>query len=275
MTTLATKFRNVTLARANHPLSDEEIRRVAPSVFADDKHDSRSGRYTHIPTIEVLNGLRKEGFEPFMACQARVRDQSRLGYAKHMLRLRHASRIESDEANEIVLVNSHDGTSSYQMLAGVFCFVCQNGIIVGDTVDDLRVSHRGDVVGQVIEGAYRILDDFERVDDSRASMKSLELSSGERQAFARAAMQLRWEDPIKAPVTEDQILSPRRAEDLSGNLWTTFNVVQENLVRGGLRGRNRQGKRATTRPIQGIDGNVALNRALWTLAEEMKRLKAA
>ena len=166
MTTL-TKFRNVSLARSNRPLSDEEIRRVAPSVFADGKHDSRSGRYTHIPTIEVLNGLRREGFEPFMACQARVRDESRLGYAKHMLRLRHASRIESDEANEIVLINSHDGTSSYQMLAGVFRFVCQNGMVVGETVEDLRIPHRGDVVGQVIEGAYRILDDFERVDESR------------------------------------------------------------------------------------------------------------
>jgi len=274
MTTL-TKFRNVSLARSNRPLSDEEIRRVAPSVFADGKHDSRSGRYTHIPTIEVLNGLRREGFEPFMACQARVRDESRLGYAKHMLRLRHASRIESDEANEIVLINSHDGTSSYQMLAGVFRFVCQNGMVVGETVEDLRIPHRGDVVGQVIEGAYRILDDFERVDESRETMKATHLERGEQIAFARAAMRLRWENPDQAPVTEEQVVVPRRAADLSSDLWSTFNVVQENLVRGGLYGRNKKRKRVTTRPIQGIDGNVALNRALWTLAEEMKRLKAA
>lgn len=35
-----------------------------------------------------------------------------------MIRLRHASQIEGREANEIILLNSHDGTSSYQMLAG-------------------------------------------------------------------------------------------------------------------------------------------------------------
>jgi hypothetical protein len=29
-----------------------------------------------------------------------------------------------------------------------------------------------------------------------------------------------------------------------------------------------------TRPVQGIDRGVSLNRALWMLAEEMRKLKA-
>jgi len=275
MNQLATRFGRVNYARAPYPLSDHEIREVAPSVFAEGKHGSRSDRYTHIPTSEVLAGLRREGFQPFMVCQAKVRAGDRIGYAKHMIRLRHAGQIEGEEANEIVLINSHDGTSSYQMLAGVFRFVCQNGMVVGETVDDLRIPHRGDVVGQVIEGAWRVLDDFERVDASRQTMKATNLERGEQIAFARAAMQLRWEDSDQAPVTEGQVIVPRRAADLSSDLWSTFNVVQENLVRGGLHGHNKKRKRVTTRPIQGIDGNIALNRALWTLAEEMQRLKAA
>ncbi|MGF6755119.1 hypothetical protein P3T16_002514 [Paraburkholderia sp. GAS42] len=62
-----------------------------------------------------------------MVCQTRVRHDDRREYTKHMLRLRHAKQITGDEANEIVLLNSHDGMSSYQMLAGVLRFVCQNG----------------------------------------------------------------------------------------------------------------------------------------------------
>src|SRR5690606_28561838 len=72
-------------------------------------------------------------------------------HTKHMLRLRHASQINGAEANEIVLLNSHDGTSSYQMLAGMFRFVCSNGLVCGDTVADVRVPHKGDVSGHVIE----------------------------------------------------------------------------------------------------------------------------
>ncbi|MDP1007938.1 DUF932 domain-containing protein, partial [Klebsiella pneumoniae] len=78
-----------------------------------------------------------------------------------------ASQINGDEANEIILLNSHDGTSSYQMLAGMFRFVCHNGLVCGDTTADIRVPHKGDVVSQVIEGAYGVLDGFERVQNAR------------------------------------------------------------------------------------------------------------
>ena len=48
------------------PLADDQIRAVAPSIFAEDAHDSRSERYAYIPTSNVLTQLRKNGFQPFM-----------------------------------------------------------------------------------------------------------------------------------------------------------------------------------------------------------------
>ena len=90
---LASRFRNATGTRADRPLSDEEIRAVAPSIFAEAAHESRSSRYTYIPTIDVLNGLRREGFQPFMACQTRVRDDGKREHTKHMIRLRHADLL--------------------------------------------------------------------------------------------------------------------------------------------------------------------------------------
>lgn len=112
-------FRSPSL-RSDYPLSDDQIHRVAPSIFADAPHESRSQRYAYIPTAAVLTELRKEGFQPFMVTQTRVRDEGKREHTKHMIRLRHASQINGAEANEIVLLNSHDGTSSYQMLAGMF-----------------------------------------------------------------------------------------------------------------------------------------------------------
>lgn len=47
---------------------------------------------------------------------------------------------------------------------------------------------------------------------------------------------------------------------------------QENLLKGGLSGRTAQGKRTQTRPVNGIDGDVKLNRALWVMAENMLNL---
>jgi hypothetical protein len=50
--------------------------------------------------------------------------------------------------------------------------------------------------------------------------------------------------------------------------------VQENALRGGQPGRTAQGKRLHTRPVASIDRSVSLNRALWVLAEEMRKIKA-
>ena len=161
------------MLRADSPLSDDQIRSVAPSIFADGKHESRSERYTYIPTIDVLRGLRNEGFQPFMICQTRVRDQGKRYYTKHMLRLRHAEQINGDEANEIVLLNSHDGTSSYQMLAGLLRFVCQNGMIAGDNVADIRVPHKGNIIQNVINGAFDVLDGFELIREQKEGMRDV------------------------------------------------------------------------------------------------------
>jgi hypothetical protein len=103
----------------------------------------------------------------------------------------------------------------------------------------------------------------------------LTLNPGEQAAFANAALALKYETDIApAPITETQLLRPNRQADTAGDLWTTFNRVQENMMRGGLRGRSAVGKRITTREVTGIDQNIKLNRALWVLAEEMRKLKA-
>ncbi|MBW8832642.1 MAG: DUF932 domain-containing protein [Burkholderiales bacterium] len=67
--------------------------------------------------------------------------------------------------------------------------------------------------------------------------------------------------------------TPWRFEDRSDDLWTTFNRVQENLIQGGLQGRTPAGRPMRTRPVVGIDQGVKLNRALWVLAEEMRKLR--
>lgn len=273
---LATRFgRNNTAVRSSIPLTNDEIRLVAPSIFAEEKHDSRSERYTYIPTIHVLDNLRKEGFEPFMACQAKCRDEGKREFTKHMLRLRHASQITTGEANEIILLNSHDGTSSYQMLAGTFRFVCSNGMVCGDTLNDIRIHHKGNVVDNVIEGAFRVVDDFERIDGQIGGMKSLTLNAGEQEAFAHAALALKYDTEIApAPITERQVLAPKRRDDIGDDLWRTFNRVQERMLQGGVPGRAANGRNMTTRAVTGIDQGIKLNRALWVLAEKMKELKA-
>lgn len=270
---LASRFGRYNSIRKDRPLTNDELMHVVPSVFSEDKHDSRSERYTYIPTIALLDKLRDEGFQPFYACQTRVRDESKRGHTKHMLRLRRENMIVSGdkEVPEIVLLNSHDGSSSYQMIPGMFRYVCANGMVFGQSFGDVRVPHKGDVIGQVIEGAYEVLGIFDSVDNDLDTMKCISLTEGDQELFARAALSYRYEYEDKSPITPSQVFRPRRREDYGTDLWTTFQRVQENMIKGGLPGKSSTGKNTRKRAVNGIDGDIKLNRALWLIADEFKK----
>ncbi len=267
---LASRFGRINQIRRDRPLTNDELMIHVPSVFGTDKHESRSDRYTYIPTITLLDSLKQEGFQPFFACQTRVRDQSKREHTKHMLRLRREGQITGKQVPEIILLNSHDGSSSYQMLPGLFRAVCQNGLICGESFGEVRVPHKGNVVEKVIEGAYEVLGIFDQVEEKRDAMQSLLLPPPAQQAMAKAALTYRFGEEHQ-PVTESQILTPRRYEDRQDDLWSVFNRCQENLLKGGLPGRTAQGKRTHTRAVNGIDGDIKLNRALWVMAEELQQ----
>ncbi|MBC3216685.1 DUF932 domain-containing protein [Serratia fonticola] len=268
MTRLASHFGAVNTIRRDRPLTNDELASHVPSVFSEEKHASRSDRYTYIPTIALLDNLRKEGFQPFFACQTRVRDLDKREHTKHMLRLRRENQIVGKEVPEIILLNSHDGSSSYQMIPGLFRFVCANGLVCGNSFGEVCVPHKGDVVGQVIEGAYEVLGIFDKVEASREAMLTTSLTLPAQRAFANAALSYRYGEDHQ-PVTEEQILIPRRWEDRQSDLWSTYQRVQENMLKGGLNGRNARGRQARTRAVKGNEGDIKLNRALWVLAENM------
>ncbi|EAS5349609.1 DUF945 domain-containing protein [Salmonella enterica] len=267
---LASRFGRITQIRRDRPLTHEELMQYTPSVFGEDKHTSRSEKYTYIPTITLLENLRREGFEPFFACQSRVRDPGRRDYTKHMLRLRRTGQITGRQVPEIIILNSHSGESSFQLFPGIWRQVCANGLVCGQSFGEIRVPHRGDIAEKVIEGAYEVLGVFDRVEEKREAMQSLLLPPPAQQALANAALTYRFGEEHQ-PVAATQILTPRRYEDRKDDLWSVFNRIQENLSKGGLPGRTAQGKHTHTRAVNGIDGDVRLNRALWVMAEQMQQ----
>lgn len=281
-----------TPSRSRAALTRDMMMRAAPSIFATEAHASRSDRYTQIPTISLVEGLEREGFEVVEVSQSRARVADRKDFTKHIVKMRrgqhefgrpgeHVFRDDREEIPEVCLVNSHDGSSSYQMFAGLFRLLCNNGLMVACGVSsEIRIPHTGNVIDRVIEGAYTVVADFDKVRENAERMKALTLDADESRVFARAAIVAKYgeleEGKTAYPITPDQALNVRRNGDEGGNLWRTFNRVQENLIRGGQRAaRTATGRRQTTRPVEGIHQNVQLNRALWTLADEMAKLKKA
>ena len=283
-------FDTILRAKENDSLSIQEMQRRLPAIFAPQAHESRSGRYVYISTAEMLDALMQRDFLPVEARVSRSRDLDRQNFAKHMIRFRHRGdfggneRRVGDTSFEVVLRNAHDGTASYNFMAGLLRLVCLNGMTVSDgTVSDVKVLHSGNHQKQltnVIEGAFTVLDQGPRVIEKVKQWQEIELKAEEKTVLAESARTIRFGDAeghVDTPITAQQLLHVRRHADIGNSLWQTFNVIQENVIRGGLTGTTRdehgRSRRMSTREVKSIDGDVKLNKALWQLAEGMANLR--
>lgn len=252
-------------------LTLDALREQVPAVFAPAAYEDLSRRYTFIPSERVLSGLMDVGFVPVDARQAQSRRASTI-HARHIVRLRR--RFETVELNdsipEIVFLNSHDGSSCYQLRMGLFRVACTNGLIVSlGAFPAIRVAHRGDVVEQVVTGALQLAERFEVLAGQVRHMEERQLFKDEQVAFADRALALRFEDVTQARMQPSALLNVRRTEDAGDDLWHVMNRVQENLLRGGLVRRSATGRLVRTRRIRSIREDVRLNSGLWDLASEV------
>lgn len=276
---------NIRNVREQRALTNDEIQALAPSAFAGQPYQKQSDRYAFVPTSAVIDGMRNAGFFPVLASQSISRIAEKRNFTKHMIRFRSSDSnvsLVGDSVLETVLINSHDGTSRYVLSMGVFRLVCLNGLMVADSlVASISIKHIGDIINQVIEGSTSILSNAGKVREAITQWGVIDLSAPEQKILAEEAHSLRFdgESTLAEAITPEKLLAPRRYQDNGSDLWSTFNRIQENAVRGGVRGHfyspETGSRRVRTREVKGIDANLKLNRALWSLAEKMAELKTS
>lgn len=226
-----------------------------------------SERYQFISSAEIIDRFLEEGWRVESATVAAPRKRDPL-FAKHMIDFRNPD-LEPIHGSvpRIILVNSHDGSSSARVLAGVYRYVCANGLIVGTTINKEIVRHTGDAAADLIHRMQQLARNTSKLYSKIDTWSKKDLSKAQRFEMARFAAQLRWGDAQR--FSPEDLLQVRRADDDRGDLWTTFNRLQENTVRGGIEGFSRSGRAATSRPLSDISRSVDYNAQLWQLAEEV------
>jgi len=252
-------------------LSLEEVRQQAPAVFAEAAHQRLSSKYTMISTERVLAALLSAGFVLADARQTRTHRASAL-YVQHVVRLRR--RFETialrDSCPEILLRNSHDGSSGYLLQMALYRAVCSNGLVVSrGAFPAVCVAHRGRVVDEVVTGALQISERFDQLAAQVELMEARLMPKVEQMRFAERALALKYPDVAESGMVPAQLLTIRRPEDMGIDLYTVLNRAQENLLRGGLSRRGPSGRPTRTRRVTSIRRDVALNSRLWDLATEV------
>lgn len=250
-------------------LNELDVWNAAPAVFAQKASDRMSEKYSFVRTQDIMGRIKQEGFEVVMAHQVHNPRKEDDDLGAHLIRFRHRDLLESTgDVPEIILRNSHNGDSFVDTYGGFYRFVCANGIIVGDSIGHFRAKHNTkDLMDKVIENVHQIMCKVREAQEIREAMILRELTKTDKEHLAASASELRFGKT--SPIKPHQLLEVRRPEDQGNDLWTTFNVIQENVIRGGITGVAANGRNYTTRPITQISRNVSLNRGMWDLAEGM------
>ena len=255
------------------------------AVAATDRHPTKtSERFGFVPTTQMIEALRDAGMVPVSARQANTRIEENQGYQKHIVVFRFAETVVrnlnvNEEIPQLMLVNSHLGSASFQLLLSMWRCVCSNQLVVkSSALADIRIGHNIRAPELAAASVKDVIEVLPRVTENVQRFKAIELNTAERRAYVESALPLRF-DAESTEVAIDDVLRPRRQADAAPTLWNTFNVVQEKFIRGGLRttttDENGRMRRGTARAVKSLNTDLKLNTALWTLTERMAEIKSA
>jgi hypothetical protein len=243
-------------------LEPKQLRSIVPAAFADTPSDRVSDRYAFISTADIVDELQDHGWHPVRARQNRKGD---LEHGTHMITFRRPDwsniKAVNDTVPEINLVNSHNTERRARLMAGFWRLICSNGLMVSAGIAELSacVTHRGDAALVIDDALDHALESLDEAVESITEWRGIELTELQQGIFAQAAGQLRFDKPFDAHT----LLERRRQEDEGNDLWTVFNVIQENLIKGGIRPMSNR----ATRGITAVSANERINCTLWDLAE--------
>lgn len=246
-----------------------DVEVLPAQVLAGNASQKVSENYDFVSTKGLIDIAAEHGLVPINATVARSRNVEDAIYAKHAIRLAPAELITDQttlvDLPTINIINSHDGKHAIQFLLGYYRLVCANGMIAGQTIDSYRHRHIGLELGQLHQTFLNLIKKTPDLIAQVDAMKTKLLSNDQIQEFSEFAFSARFDSETIEKLQEERprllefyrraMNYVRRNEDKNNDLWTVFNRIQENTVRGiGRRGFS---------AVKSIDRLKDLNQDLW------------
>ena len=254
-------------------LSQDEIKRSAPSVFTKTAFDSLSSKYTHIPTSQVIEDMAKLNF--FVTECKEIKARKRVGFQKHLLIFRNPDLVINGDDGDVVyptilISNSHDGTSSFVFQSGLFRAICSNGLVIStQDFDKLKIRHMNYTFEELQDKIKFMVEQLPLTVESMNKMKSTQLNEDQARDLAKRSLTARFdESEVDAlNIDLDALLEPIRPEDRSNDLFTVFNRIQEKILGGDFNYMSGT-KIRKARKVKNFQQDIKINAHLYAVASE-------
>ena len=245
----------------------QEIKKIAPSVFATKPSSKMSNKYSFVPTIDLMENFEKEGW-----ILSSVRQSGKGQHSVHELRYRNGQLPNvGDTLPEAIIRNSHNGGCALSVSAGLFRLCCSNGLTVPtSTAEQFTIRHMGFDSEEVKRLTESFAMKLPKIQNSVDRMMDRMMTEGEKIEFAKNASIIKWGmGSVPSSLNFEQLITPQRDGDNGDDLWTTFNIVQEKFIRGGVEYKSNKGRNTSLKGLKNIMATNQMNTKLWTLAETL------
>jgi len=251
-------------------------------IYATAKGTNTSDNFKFQDSQVIIDALQASGFYLDSNSIGNPRKDENRGFQKHLMIFRSGwTETKIDDGNELTILvqNAHNGTSSVRFSIGIYRAVCANGLIVGDTLHEYRVNHRGkEFERNIIEAIANVRHRFTEIKYVVGKMQNIELNYDERRRLAWNALRVRVGEKEFSKISNwvtviDQLLGTRRIQDEGYDIYTVFNKIQENIMKGGFKYIINKDetiyniKYKTLRKIKkGSDTDIKFNSGFWNEA---------
>ena len=177
-------------------LNQEQIRKIAPSVFTQNGAETTSEKYAHIPTNRILEDMQTLGWGVVDAKEVKARKQ--IGFQKHLIVFRNNDIVINGSDGDtvypqVLLTNSHDGKNAFTFTAGLFRMVCENGLVVSSReFENMKIRHYGYSFEELQNTIKSLVEKLPLTVESLHKFRAVELGQEQMLDFAQKALSTRF-----------------------------------------------------------------------------------
>lgn len=256
-------------------LSREGLNSLAPSIFNYTVKEGLTDKYIHIPTDVIVNDMEALGWLPYEVKTVRSRAKN-AATKKHLIQFFNPNIVINNEKGEadmypnLLVINSHDGSTAVRFEMGVFRMVCANGLVIkSQDFGGFKMRHMGYSFEDLRNYISELVNTLPIVVANLNKFTQVEMTPEQQYNFAVKAVEARFEEEKQLPDYEIRnLLLAERKEDEGNNVWVVLNRVQEKLTKGGFGYLNAKGKVRKSRAVKNFTQDLLMNQRLWSIAEE-------
>lgn len=275
--------------------SKEELKSVCSYAFATEPTGNVSQRYVQANTEMVIDDLAKINWFPVAAKQVKNRGGSTASF--HMVAFQNPD-LKVDFGGDvcfprIILTNSHDGKNSFKFVVGLLRLACSNGLVIADEeYGKVAIKHINYSFEELQTTVISMISELPNKIKMITDMQNTILSEEEKKEiaidFLKAKKNYKECDGVQdvekatqvkefevSDETINSLLQPARESDAKNDLWSIYNVLQENIIKGKYYEFNPEKESfRKQRGIKNAKRDVALNIKMFRIARRHVRVAA-